>query len=356
MRFAYTGSYTYESKSFNCYPQGDGVHVYSVSDDGLKWDEIQTVPESNPAFIGFDAKKCVVYVAQSNSPVPVTGVVAYSRDAETGKLTKMSKQLDLQRPICCFSIHPSNRFMVAADFKGIVHVIALDENGALDHVAHELALPGELGPLPKDQKCSRPHHIPFDLSGNFLVIPDKGYDVVHLYRFDAENGELVPIVHTPVRPASCARHIAFHPNGRTVYMAAEYTSKIYVFDYDPEHSVLEKRQIISAERSTYCGLYCKSSEIAVLPNGKFLYVSNRGDNTIGIFAIGDDGLLTPVAWQDTLGEIPRFFCMDEKGKYLYVGNQKSGTVAVFAIDAETGALTPRGKPLSVPCPTWILFA
>ena len=356
MRFAYTGSYTFESKNFNCYPEGDGVHVYSVSEDGLKWNEIQTVPESNPAFIGFDALRRVVYVAQSSSPVPVSGIVAYARDAESGKLRKMDKQFDFERPICCFSVHPSNRFMVAADFKGNVMVIALDDNGALDHIVSTLALPGTLGPLPKDQKCSRPHHIPFDLSGNFLVIPDKGFDVVHLYRFNPQNGELSPIVHTPVRPASCARHIAFHPNGKTVYMAAEYTSKIYVFDYAPENGILEKRQIISAERSTYCGIYCKSSEIAVHPNGKFLYVSNRGDNTIGIFTIEPDGLLIPSAWQETHGEIPRFFCLDEKGEKMFVGNQKSSSVSVFAVNADTGLMSEIVKPFSVPCPTWILFA
>ena len=93
------------------------------------------------------------------------------------------------------------------------------------------------------------------------------------------------------------------------------------------------------------------------PNGKFLYVSNRGDNTIGVFAIDTlTGELTPLAWQETQGEIPRYFCLSDDGSTLYVGNQKSGNVAVFNVDAESGMLFFRAPLIPVPCPTWILFS
>lgn len=354
MRFAYTASYTTNTAEYNRYAQGEGLHVYRISGDGAEWTEIQSVPEHNPAFIAFGKDKNVLYAAQSASPAPLTGIVAYAVDHETGTLAKLPQQMDLQRAICCLSVHPSGRYLVAADFKGNIFSIALGTDGSLERVADTVVLEGPLGPLTKVQKCSRPHHIPFDLNGSFLVIPDKGCDLVHVYRLDVSSGKLERISQTAVRPASCPRHAAFHPNCGMVYVLAEYTSKIYAFSYD--NGRLTTRQVISAERDTYCGLYCKSSEIVVHPNGRFLYVSNRGDDTIGIFRIGDTGLLTPVSWQETHGEIPRFFALDETGGTMYVGNQKTGTVTVFAVDTATGLLSWDCRPIPVPCPTWILFS
>lgn len=354
MKYAYTASYTTNTSEYDRYAKGEGLHVYRISDDGSEWAEIQTVPENDPAFIAFGKDKRVLYAAQSASPVPLTGIVAYAVDQETGTLTKLPHQLDLQRAICCLSVHPSGRFMAAADFKGNLFSISLGEDGSLEKVADSVPLEGPLGPLTKIQKCSRPHHIPFDPDGSFLVIPDKGCDLVRVYRLDPLSGKLEPVSQTPVRPASCPRHAAFHPNRRMVYILAEYTSKIHAFRC--ENGRLTPCQVISAEQSTYCGLYCKSSELAVHPNGRFLYASNRGDDTIGIFRIDDEGLLSPIAWQKTHGEIPRFFTLDETGGRLYAGNQKTGSVTAFAVDRGTGLLTWDRRPIPVPCPTWILFS
>lgn len=354
MKFAYTASYTTNTSEYNRYAQGEGLRVYRISGDGSGWTEIQAVPENNPAFIAFGKGKRVLYAAQSASPVPLTGIVAYAVDQETGTLTKLPRKLDLQRAICCLSVHPSGRFMAAADFKGNIFSISLGEDGTLEEIVDSLPLEGPLGPLTGVQKCPRPHHIPFDLDGGFLVIPDKGCDLVRVLRLDLSSGKLEQVSRTPVRPASCPRHAAFHPNRRMVYMLAEYTSKIHVFRY--ENGKLTPCQIIPAEQSTYCGLYCKSSELAIHPNGRFLYVSNRGDNTIGIFCIDDGGLLSPITWQKTHGEIPRFSTLDEAGRRLYAGNQKTGSVTSFAVDGDTGLLTWDQRPIPVPCPTWILFS
>lgn len=354
MRFAYTASYTTNTTEYNRYAQGEGLHIYRISEDGTDWKEIQSVPEHNPAFIAFGKEKRVLYAAQSATPATLTGITAYAVDTQTGLLTKLPQQMDLMRAICCLSVHSSGRYLVAADFKGNVLSITLREDGSLEKIADMVALEGALGPLTKIQKCSRPHHIPFDLDGDRLVIPDKGYDLIHIYHLDPASGKLERISQTPVRPGSCPRHAAFHPNRTMVYILAEFTSKIYAFHYEDGQMTI--RQIISAERDTYCGLYCKSSEIAVHPNGKFLYVSNRGDDTIGIFHIEEDGLLTPVSWQETHGEIPRFFTIDETGRKLYTGNQKTGTITVFDVDSNTGLLSWNRHPIPVPCPTWILFS
>lgn len=356
MKYAYTASYTTESSAYNRYSDGDGIHVYRVSADEKLWEEIQCAAEPNPAFIGFGKDKHVLYSAHSASPGPVTGIVAYQVDHNTGLLSKMEQQLDFGKPICCFSVEQSGQYMVAADFQGTVYVIALNEDGALSKITDTVALKGTLGPLAKVQKCSRPHHIPFDLDNNHLIIPDKGFDLIHVYQLDMESGKLQLKSQTPIRPASCARHVAFHPNRKNIYLAAEYTSKIYSFQYDSKQGTIDPLQIISAERDTYTGNYCKCSEIVVHPSGKFLYVSNRGDDTIGVFSIEQDtGKLAPVEWVETRGEIPRYFCLDDNGHKLYVGNQKSGNVAIFDIDSESGRLSWIAPLIYVPCPTWILF-
>lgn len=356
MRYAYTASYTTESSAYNRYSSGEGIHVYQVSDDGKTWDEIQCAAEPNPAFIGFGKDKRVLYAAHSASPGPVTGIVAYAVDHQTGLLQKLQQQIDFGKPICCFSTERSGRYMVAADFEGTIYAVSLAEDGALREITDTVALEGTLGPLTKIQKCSRPHHIPFDLDDNYIVIPDKGYDLVHVYRLNLDTGTLELKSQTAIRPASCARHVAFHPNRRNVYLAAEYTSKIYSFAYDAQQGRLSPLQVLSAERDVYTGNYCKCSEIAVHPNGKFLYVSNRGDNTIGVFSIEQDtGKLTSVGWTETRGEIPRYFCLNETGTKLYVGNQKSGNVAVFDVDEQTGCLSWSAPLIFVPCPTWMLF-
>ena len=355
MKFAYTASYTTESNAYNRYASGNGIHVYRINSD--KWEEIQEVQENNPSFIGFNKDKCVLYAAQSATEnCQLEGIVSYSVNHVTGMLKKTPKQLKLGKAICCFSVHPSGKYMIVADFKGIIYVISLCDDSTLNCITDTVALEGQLGPLKNVQKCSRPHQIPFDLDGRYIVIPDKGFDLVHVYQLNTETGKLARIEQTEIRPTSCARHIAFHPDRKRLYMTTEYTSKVYVFDYDAIHGHIIPRQIISSERDSYVGNYCKNSEIVVHPNGKFVYVSNRGDNTITILSINEtSGLLKPVNWVETHGEIPRFFCLNEKGTKMYVGNQKTGTIETFSVDKNGAELIWEQKTIQVPCPTWILF-
>ena len=207
------------------------------------------------------------------------------------------------------------------------------------------------GSLAKTQQINPDQAMDF-----FRKYVKEGYDLVHIYQLNMESGKLELNSQTPIRPASCARHVAFHPNRKNIYLAAEYTSKVYAFDYDTQKGVLSPLQILSTERSMYTGNYCKCSEIAVHPNGKFLYISNRGDDTIGVFSIdGQTGKLSPIGWTETQGEIPRYFCLNETGTKLYVANQKSGNVAVFDVDVINGTLSWNAPLIYVPCPTWILF-
>lgn len=355
--YCYTGSYTTDTADKKRGAAGEGIHVFRIKHDTEEWEPIQTVPEHDPSFIGFGRDGSVLYAAQSASPADLAGIVSYHVDRESGRLEKMPVQMRQHKAICCFDIHSSQRYLVEADFKGNLEVIRLRGDGSLEERTDLVALEGTLGPLTKIQKTSRPHHILFEPGGDNLIVPDKGLDAVHVFRLNPESGKLTHLSSTPVRPASCARHIAYHTNREFVYVVAEYTCKIHVFRYSSENGILEPIQIISSERNTFCGINCKNAEVQVHPSGRFLYVSNRGDNTIGIFGIdAHNGTLSPLGWEETRGDSPRFFCLDPAGKNMYVGNQKSGNISIFSIDEKSGMPTYSGRRIAVDCPTWLLFS
>lgn len=208
---AYVGSFTSENKEKNRCAAGEGIHCFHVSKDLRQWAAFQMVQEYNPAFLQLSRGRKLLYAGNSASEVPVGGIVAYYIDSHSGKLEKAPHQLDLGRPICCFCERPQGDYMVAADFKGGLYVIQLNEDGTLDRVVSTLQLEGKLSPL-SHIKCSRPHHVLFDASGDHLLVADKGLDLVFVFAFDVAEGKLRETCRAAVRPASCARHIAFHPD------------------------------------------------------------------------------------------------------------------------------------------------
>lgn len=318
---------------------------------------MQTVPIDNPAFIGFHPSKPVLYASQSaTNDVDLTGTVVFHIDAQTGLLRKSEAQFIQHKAVCCFDIAPSGKYMVQADFSGMLEVFLLDCNGVPYRKTDTVQLGGNTGPLSKIQKSSRPHHIKFDILGKNIVVPDKGLDLVHIFRLADLTGKLEHVRSVPVRPASCVRHVSFHPNNRFVYINAEYTSKIYVFEYDCDDGSLNPVQILSTERPTYTGLHCLNSEVQVHPSGRFLYVSNRGDNTICRFLIDElSGALHSPEWYKCGGDSPRYFSIENCGRNLIVGNQKSGSITVFLINPQNGSLSPAICEIQVDCPTWMLY-
>jgi 6-phosphogluconolactonase len=158
-----------------------------------------------------------------------------------------------------------------------------------------------------------------------------------------------------VAPAAGPRHAAFHPGGRHFYVINELSSTVSAFSYDPATGALSELQTLSTLPAGYAGPSF-TAEIAVRPDGKFLYGSNRGHDSIAIFAIDPaSGRLTPAGHQSTLGKRPRNFAIDPTGAYLLAANQDSDTIAVFRIDKTSGGLTAVGAPVGVPRPVSIVF-
>jgi 6-phosphogluconolactonase len=190
-----------------------------------------------------------------------------------------------------------------------------------------------------------------------VFVCDLGLDKILAYSFNAAQGKLTP--HTPpfatVKPGSGPRHMVFRPDARFAYVVNELTSTITVFSYNAAAGTLSERQAVSTLPEHFDGANT-TAEIDVHPSGKWLYVSNRGHNSVALFAIDrENGTLTWVEEQGTGGNTPRHFGIEPSAKYLAIGNQNSDTVLVCRIDAANGRLKPSGVFASVPSPACVKF-
>lgn len=351
--FVYIGTYTTENSKGNRNAHGVGIYVYQIDRESGRWTLVQEVPTLNPAVLQYGKEQRYIYCVNSNSG----GVTAYARDPERGTLTEINQAMTDGKNIMIMSVDPAGEFLVTGDHKGIVNVFRLNGDGSIGEKTDSFVLPGEKGPLnEKIQPWSRPHHLPFSPDGRFVLIADKGLDLVHSYRLDRETGKLSLVQQLKCHGASCPRHLWFHPNGKWAYINTEYTSTIIACRYDEEQGTLEPFQVVSALPDDYFDVNTMTSELVVHPDGKYLYISNRRVNNLGAFSIDQEtGRLTPVGWVPCGGKKPRFFAIEPGGNYLFNGNQSSDTITLFRIDAETGALVDTGKVLDTPTPVWMLF-
>lgn len=351
--YAYIGTYTTENSKGNRNAHGVGIYVYKIDRETGEWSLVQEMPALNPAVLQFGKDQKYVYCVNSGSG----DVTAFARDEETGKLTEINSASTDGNNIMIMSVDAEGKFMATGDHKGIVNLFRLEEDGAIGEKTNGFVLPGEKGPLnEKIQPWSRPHHVPFSPDGKYVLIADKGLDLVHSYKLDRESGKLTLVQQLKCHGASCPRHIWFHPNGKWAYVNTEYTSTIIACHYDAENGTLEPFQVVSALPDTYFDTNTMTSELVVHPNGKFLYISNRRVNNIGAFSIDQEtGRLAPIGWVPCGGKKPRFFAIEPGGKYLFNGNQSSDTITLFEIDQETGALSDTGRVLDTPTPVWMLF-
>ena len=189
-------------------------------------------------------------------------------------------------------------------------------------------------------------------------MPDKGFDRVFSYRLDPATGKIgtgePPSVQS--RAGAAPRHAAFSPDAARCYVCNEIDSTLTTYAFDAETGALEPLQVISTLPE---GLEGRNStaEIAVAPDGRFVYVSNRGHNSIAIFAVDRaDRSVTPIGWEPTQGNTPRYFGLDPSGSFLYACNQNSNTIVSFRVDKSSGALTPTGQILQSNTPVCIAFA
>ena len=344
----YVGSFTAKDGG-----RGEGLSVFRR--DSAGWTRIQLLKDlADPSYLIVDRQGRFLYSAHGDG----TEATACRIDRQTGRLTIVNRQPTGGRNGVHLAIDVTNRFLAVANYAtGSLAVLPINPDGSLAAVSDLATLAGTPGPHRTQQESSHPHHCPFDPSGRFIVVPDKGLDQVFVYRLDTARGTLVPAGPPFVRARAGAapRHVAFHPRQPYAYVINELDSTITTYHFDPDKGVLEPLQIRPTTPPTYTGNN-SGAEIAVASSGRFVYGSNRGHDSIAIFAIDQaSGTLTPVGWESTQGRTPRFFGLDPSETHLYAANQGSDTVVIFRVDQTTGALTATNQIVRVATPTTIAW-
>ncbi len=247
--------------------------------------------------------------------------------------------------------------LVANYLGGNVAVFALAADGSLGEAVQVVAHDGT-GPNTKRQDSPHAHCIVLDAANRFAISADLGADTLYVSRFDASTGRLTPATVSEVRvaPGAGPRHVAFAPDGRTLYCANELDSTLAVFAYDAATGGLTGRQVLSTRPVDAQGTNAPA-DLHVHPSGRAVYLSNRGDNTIAVFAVDvKTGALTLAQTIASGGDWPRNFTLTPDGTGLLVAHQRSDSVVAFHIDARTLQLTRSGQVLTAPVPVCLLFA
>ena len=284
---------------------------------------------------------------------------AFAIDATTGRLSLLGDASTKGTGPCHLSLDKTARHLFVANYGGgSVAVLPVREEGGLGPASSFVQ---HTGRGPKDnQEAPHAHAIAVDPANRFALVADLGLDKLLVYAFDAAAGTLgvAPATFAALKPGSGPRHFAFHPNGRFVFEVNEITLTLGSFRYDPASGSLTEIQTVSTlPDGVAVTPEMSGAEIEIHPSGRFVYASNRGHDSIAVFAVdGDKGTLRKVEVVLAGGKTPRGFTLDPTGAFLLAANQGSDTVVVFRIDPATGRLTRTAHSVTVGTPVSVAFA
>jgi 6-phosphogluconolactonase len=315
------------------------------------------IATANPSFLVLHPNHRFLYAVGETSG-PSNGVVnAFGIDSKTGALTLLNQQTSAGRGPCHLAVDKTGACVLVANYgSGVVAALPIHADGSLGAPTTSIQHQGS-GTDPKRQEKPHAHGVGFDLANRRAFCADLGLDKILIYQFDPSKATITP--NDPpfgsVKPGAGVRHFVFNAQGRRLYAINELNSTITAFDYEPEHGALTEFQTISTLPEKFSGPNT-GAEVAIHPNGRFFYGSNRGDNSIVAYTIDDStGKLTVVQHQSTLGKTPRDFRIDPTGDFLLAANQDSNTVVVFRIDQTSGRLSPTGQSIEISSPTCVTF-
>jgi len=314
----------------------------------------------DPSFLAIDPSGRFLYAVNETSEYEgrTSGAVsAFAIAPGTGKLTFLNEVASGGAGPCHLTVDKTGKFVLVANYGGgSLVVFPILGDGRLGQASAFVQHKGA-SVNPQRQEGPHVHSVYMSPDNRFVISADLGLDEVFVYRFDAAKGTLAPDIPPSATVSSGAgpRHFAFSPNGKFGYVIDELQSTITPFSYEAARGALDVLQPVSTLPQDFKG-ESTAAEVEVHPSGRFLYASNRGLDTIAVFAISSrKGTLTLLAEVPTLGKTPRSFAIDPTGSYLFVANQDSDNVVQFRINPNTGLLTPTGQVLQVPSPVCVIF-
>ena len=283
-------------------------------------------------------------------------VAAFDLQNEPGVSPLINEQSTLGSAPCHLAVDPAGQWLVTANYGSgsvVLHRIAAE--GSLG-AASDLAQHAGTGPNAARQEGPHAHSVTLDASGRFAIAADLGIDRLVIYALDREAGKLVPHAEAVVAPGSGPRHFAFHPSGKWAYVITELANTVVAYAWDGEAGALTELQTVPTLPAGFAGVsHC--ADIHVHPSGRYVYGSNRGHDSLAVFAVDEGtGVLTPTGHVSTGGGNPRNFTVTADGRWLLAANQDSDSIVVFRVAEEGAKLEPVGEPFSVPAPVCLVFA
>jgi len=342
--YLFVGTYTNKGS------KGIYVYQFDAKDASLKLlSHTDSVP--NPSYLALSANGKYLYTVNENGGKTPGAVSSFSFNRKTAQLHFINKQTTGSDHPCYITVSKKNNWLFAGNYSGgSFSVFPLSENGEVQAVKQLVKHYGS-SIVKSRQNAPHVHATVLTPDEKRLFVTDLGTDKIVVYPVNAN--DINPIDTTKKKaiqtePGSGPRHFEFHPNRKFGYLVEEMTGTVSVFSINKDSIVPLQR--ISSHPNDYKG-GIGSADIHVSPDGKFLYVSNRGDaNNIAIFSITSDGKLATKGFQSTLGKKPRNFVIDPTGNYLLVANQETNNIVVFKRDKRTGLLSETGNSIEVPTP------
>jgi len=342
------------------YTQGpsEGIYVYSWSSGALEHRSTAT-GVVNPSYLAIEPGRRYLFSVnevRDHDGKLGGGVSSFAIDRKTGGLTLLSQQPSLGGDPCYITTDRTGRFVLVANYaSGTIGVIPVEGNGCLgtpvDFAQH-------IGPGNHPRNPGpHAHCVRVDPTNRYVFACDAGLDRVMIYKFDSRHGSLDPHPDPWVeaRREAGPRHLTFHPTSKYAYVVTESGTTIVAYAYDSGSGKLQELQTVPTLPEGFSGRN-SCADIHVGPSGKFVYASNRGHDSIVIYAIDEStGKLSYVGHELTQGRTPRNFAIDPTGAFLLAANQNTDNIVTFNIDQQTGKLQPTGRKVEVSKPVCIKF-
>jgi 6-phosphogluconolactonase len=339
--------------------------IYAVQLDpatGALSEPVLAAEAANPGFLVLHPNGRVLYALGEITADGKSGgaVSAYALDPASGRLTLLNQQPSGGSSLTHLAVDATGRALVAVSYGGgYVVSFPLEADGRVEARTGSFPLTGPLGPNKLRQEKSHAHSVTISPDNRFAFVADLGLDRVFSYRLDAAKALLTPNdpAFITITPGAGPRHSKFSRDGRFFYVLNEIDGSITACAYDAARGAGTTIQHISTLPADFKVTDPdRAAEIRIHPNGKFVYASNRGHDSIAVFSVNADGTLKLVGFTPSGGAHPRNFALSPDGAWLVCANRDSNNLVVFKVDPATGKLTATGRPITVPQAICVLFA
>ncbi|MEX0684601.1 MAG: lactonase family protein [Balneolales bacterium] len=333
--------------------ESQGLYVYEFNRDELDFELIQTLSEKvSPSFQAIHPEEPFLY-SISSSPISDDNdhhtVSAYRIDQQTGKLSLINEQSVMGQGPAHVSVDKLGEFVYVSNYgSGNLSVFSIRQDGSLSEAVE--AIQHEGSSVHPRQNKPHVHAIDPSPDGKFIYVSDLGLDQIKIYEINRQTGELSPAEQPWFEntPGAGPRHFTFHPTMNVAYSVEELSSTVAVLKVNPDTGALEQIQRINMLPDDFQS-ESTAADIHTSPDGKFLYASNRGHDSLVIYSIDSStGELTHVGHESTLGGHPRNFWVDPEGEFVFVANRDDDNIVVFRRDQSTGLLEFTNTEVNVP--------